>query len=581
MNKINRLLQKLSGSLILALAAVVMFTACSDDDPVSDPPVETDLNIVETAAEAGNFTILLNAATDLGLAELLSTEELTVFAPTDAAFESLPEGVLESLTPQQLETILTFHLVEGTVLSEALGEQQDAETLLGERLLLQKSGTSVTVNGSSQVSAADIVASNGVIHAVDEVLIPSEIRAELGLSNIIDVARDADGFDILLGALEETGLTTTFKYLGPFTVFPPTDEAFENLGLEVVESLTADQLTGILSYHVLSGAVLSTDLGTEQAVESLTGENLFITTDNGSVTINGTANVILANVETANGVIHAVDSVLLPDAFGTVVDNVVKRFDLTTLTELVTDQGLAGTLADAESEFTVFAPTNDAFEAISEVLGGLTDEQVTNTLLYHVLGAAVAAGDLEPTQTVATLNNGEEILIEVANGTVTINDEAVVQIADVSGTNGIIHIIDAVLIPEELGGGAPGNTVSATVTINNAGSSAWIVEKIEGEGASAETGTENTSIILEEGLRYTFVNLGAANHPLQLRDDSGGILIAAQGNGELQDYEPADVVVDQDEGSITFTLTGNLAERVATYNCTPHAAMEGELVVSN
>lgn len=455
MKKISGIFKKLPGSLLLAIIVLVAFTGCSDDDPVSDPPVESDLNIVETAAEAGNFTILLEAATDLGLAEFLSDEELTVFAPTDAAFEALPDGVLESLTPQQLETILTFHLLEGTVLSEAISEQQDAVSFLGERLLLQRSGSAVTVNGSAQVTGADIVASNGVIHAVDEVLIPAEIRAELGLSNIIDVARGADGFDIVLGAIDDTGLTTTLKYLGPFTVFPPNDEAFENLGLDVVESLSAEQLTEILSYHVLAATVLSTDLGSEQAVESLTGEDLFITTDNGSVTINGTANVVLANVEAANGVIHAVDTVLLPDAYGTVVDNAVKRYDLSTLVELVIAQDLAGVLADTDSEFTVFAPTNEAFDAISDIVAGLDDEQVTNTLLYHVLGDAVASGNLQASQNVATLNDGEEILVEVSNGTVTINGEAVVQIADVTGTNGIIHIIDSVLIPEELGGGAP------------------------------------------------------------------------------------------------------------------------------
>ena len=582
MNHLIFSFQRVQKLLILPIALIFAMAACSDSDPVSDTDIpDTELNIVETAQEAGNFTILLEAATSLGLAEFLSEEELTVFAPTDEAFNNLPDGVLESLTNEQLETILTYHLLSGSVQSDAISEQQDAETLLGERLLLRRSGSEVTVNSSTSVIAADISATNGVIHAIDEVLLPSEIRNELGIPNIIDVARAADGFDIVLGAIEETGLTTTLKFLGPFTVLPPNDEAFENLGLDVVASLSAEQLTEILSYHVLAGAVLSTDLGTEQAVESLTGEDLFITADNGSVTVNGTANVILANVEAANGVIHAVDTVLLPDAYGTVVDNAVKRYDLTTLVQLVTEQGLAQTLSDESAEYTVFAPTNDAFEAIADVLAGLNDEQVTNTLLYHVLGAAVASGDLQASQSVATLNDEEEILVEVSNGTVTINGEAVVQVADVAGTNGVIHIIDAVLIPEELGGGAPGEEISATITLNNVGSSAWVVEEIDGDGASANLNTENTTLTLQYGLRYTVVNLGDPNHPFQFRNDDGDILIAAQGNGSLQDYEPANVIVDDNEGTITFTLAGNLAEWVATYNCAPHAAMEGEIIVSN
>ncbi len=583
MNYLTNPIKGLSKVLLLPLALIFALSACSDDDPVSDiDDPATDLNIVETAQEAGDFTILLEAAADLDLAEFLSQEELTVFAPTDEAFNNLPDGVLESLTNAQLETILTYHLLEGSVQSDEISEQQDAETLLGERILLRRQGSEVLVNSSTSVVMADVVASNGVIHAIDEVLLPSEIRNELGMPNIIDVARGAEGFDILLGAVEETGLTTTFKFLGPFTLFPPNDAAFESLGLEVVESLTSEQLSEILAYHVIDGAeILAGELDAEQAVPSLTGENLFITASEGEVTVNGTASVILADVQTANGVMHAVDTVLLPDSFGNIVDNVVKRFDLSTLAGLVVDQNLAGALSDPDQEYTVFAPTNEAFEEISQVLAGLSDEEVTNTLLYHVLDAAVGSGDLQESQTVATLNNGEEILIEVSNGTVLINGVAVVQVADIEGTNGIIHTIDAVLIPEELGGGVPGVQADATITINNVGSSAWVVETIDGEGASADTGVENTAITLQEGLRYTIVNLGANNHPLQLRDASGNVLVAAQGNGELQNYEPANVIVNEDEGSITFTLTGELAERIATYNCTPHAAMEGDIIVSN
>jgi len=573
----NKLYKRLCLLVGLPLMAVLLITACSDDDnPTADNP-DQELNIVETAEEAGNFTTLLSVAGDLGLAETLQNEELTLFAPTDAAFEALPDGLIDSLTDEQLTEIILYHLLAGTVASNQIAAQQDAVTEQGERLLLQSIANGVTVNGSASVVLADVSASNGIIHAVNEVLLPAEFRDP----GIIETAEAAGGFSILLGAIEDAGLTTTLQFLEDFTVFAPTDDAFNDLGIETVESLTAEQLTDVLTYHVLDGEVPSTALQPEQTVTALNGGDLFITLDGEGVTVNGTSSVVTADIDADNGVIHAVDQVLLPDAFGNVVDNAVKRYDLTTLVDLVTQQQLAGTLSDADAEYTVFAPTNDAFAAISSTLETLTDEQVTNTLLYHVLESAVQAGDLNETQNVPTLNSGEEILIEVSEGVITINGSATVQIADVATTNGVIHIIDAVLIPSALGGGVPTDgDVSANITIENVGSSAWNIVGIEGEGASADTGVDNATLTLDEGQRFTFTNLGAAGHPFQLLDASGNVLIAAGGGGSLQDDADANVVVNDSDGTITFTLSGALADQVATYICEFHPGMVGDLVVN-
>ena len=573
----NKLIKRLSLFVFLPLLAALFITACSDDDNPTSDDTDQELNIVETAQEAGNFTTLLTVATDLGLAETLQNEELTVFAPTDAAFEALPDGLIESLTDEQLTEIILYHLLEGTVESNQIEPQQDAETVQGERLLLQSNANGVTVNGSASVVLADVAASNGVIHAVNEVLLPAEFREP----GIIETAEAAGGFSILLGAVEDAGLTTTLQFLGDFTVFAPTDDAFNALGIETVEALTSEQLTDVLTYHVLDGEVPSTALQPEQTVTALNGENVFITLEGDAVTVNGTSSVVLADVDADNGVIHAVNQVLLPDAFGNVVNNAVKRYDLTTLVQLVTDQNLAETLSASDAEYTVFAPTNAAFEAISSTLGTLTDDQVTNTLLYHVLGSAVEAGDLAETQTVMTLNNDEEILIEVSEGVVTINGSATVQIADVVGTNGVIHIIDAVLIPSALGGGVPtSGEVSANITVENVGSSAWNIVEIDGEGASATTGEDNATLTLDEGLRFTVTNLGAAGHPFQLLDSNDNILVAAGGGGTLQDDADANVVVDDEAGTISFTLSGALADQVAAYICEFHPSMVGDIVVN-
>ncbi|MFU8811411.1 MAG: fasciclin domain-containing protein [Balneolaceae bacterium] len=436
--------------LVIFMTAFVM--ACSDDDnPVTDLP-DPELNIVETADEAGNFTILLSVATDLGLAETLANEELTVFAPTDEAFNALPDGVLDQLTDEQLATILTYHILEGQVLANQIQQpQQDAETLQGERLLLQRSGASVTINGSSDVISADITASNGVIHAIDEVLLPSEIRAALGLVNIIDIAENADGFEIVLDAIEQAGLTTTLQFLGPFTVFPPNDEAFQNFGLENVAALTQQQLQDVLTYHVIQGAAIrSTELAPEQAVPSLQGDELFITAENGTVTINNSSTVFLADVEATNGVIHAVDTVLLPDAFGTVAANVQKRFSFSALLDAVVAADLVEPLADPDATLTVFAPDNDAFAGVpEEFLNSLSTEELGEILAYHVFAqAAVFSTDLAAEQAVEALN-GENLYITASAEGVFVNGSVQVTLPDIASSNGVIHTLDGVLLPNQ------------------------------------------------------------------------------------------------------------------------------------
>lgn len=393
---------------------------------------------------------------------------------------------------------------------------------------------------------------------------------------IVDIAADDDNFSILVNALAQANLVGALEGAGPFTVFAPTNDAFEALPDGLLASLTDEQLTEILTYHVLEAEVGSAALQPQQSVATLNGEEIFITAQGMNVDINGNSSVTTADVLASNGVIHVIDQVLIPDAFGTVVNNAQKRYFLSALVDAVVAADLAGALSDPDAEFTVFAPTNDAFAAIQDVVDGLSIEELTEVLLYHVVDARALSGDLQDGQTITTLGGGE-LTVGITEGVVTINGSAVVTSADNDGTNGVIHVIDSVLIP---GGGGEAE-VNGTITINNVGASAWVVESIDGEGISADIGVENATITLQEGLRYEVVNLGAGNHPFQLRDADGDVLVAAAGNGNLQDYEPANVVVNGENGTVTFTLTGNLADWVATYNCAPHASMEGDVVVTS
>ncbi len=301
--------------------------------------------------------------------------------------------------------------------------------------------------------------------------------AEVG--NIVEVAAGAGDFTTLVAAVEAAGLVDTLSGPGPFTVFAPTDEAFaaalDALGLTPEELLAdTDTLTSILTYHVLDSEVdAATAISLDgQTAATVNGAEISINVVDGNVLIND-ATVVIPDIEASNGIIHAIDTVLLPphdgddmsedmseemseesaeDAAGTIVDVAVDAGIFTTLVAAVDAAGLVDTLSSA-GPFTVFAPTDEAFVAALDDLG-LTPEELladtdtlTSILTYHVLDGEVDAATAISLdgQSAETLN-GAEIEISVVDGNVMINDATVVT-PDVMADNGIIHIIDAVLLP--------------------------------------------------------------------------------------------------------------------------------------
>ena len=448
---LNNKFSKLILLLLFPLLSLSMITACSDDNGTStgpDPdPQPSDPNLVELAQSDENFSTLVNLVVDLGLADVLATDELTVFAPTNAAFEAISD-IIPSLSNEDLTEIVTYHLTAGTILSNQLDSSQDVEMVQGENTLVTASAAGVQVNGFANVVEADLRATNGVIHAIDQVLLPTEYRVAVQGPSLVEVAQDAGNFNTLLALTEQVGLTTTLQFLGPFTAFAPTDDAFDTL-FSVVDpsSLTNEQIGFILFYHVLFGEVPSNALDPTQVVSTAAEESIYITANADGVTVNGTAQVIAPDVAASNGIIHVVDNVLLPNVFTPVTSIVQKNFDLSTLLTLVAERpAVLEALADPNGEFTVFAPNDDAFADALAANPGLTEEQVTEILTYHVLVARVLSGDLDEAQAVETLS-GEEIFVTVNNGTVNINNSVNVVEADFIGNNGAVHVIDGVLLP--------------------------------------------------------------------------------------------------------------------------------------
>jgi uncharacterized surface protein with fasciclin (FAS1) repeats len=269
---------------------------------------------------------------------------------------------------------------------------------------------------------------------------------------IVDIAVEDGRFTTLVAALQAAGLAETLAGEGPFTVFAPTDEAFAALPEGTVEALLADipQLTSILLYHVVSGKVMASDVVNLESAETLQGQPVAISTEMDQVMINE-ARVAIPDIEASNGVIHVIDRVLIPGAeeamSQTIVDVAVEDGRFTTLVAALQAAGLAETLA-GEGPFTVFAPTDDAFAALPEgtVEALLADiPQLTDILLYHVVSGNVKAADVVNLESAETLQ-GQSLDITVDGNVVKIGD-AQVLITDIEASNGVIHVIDAVLLP--------------------------------------------------------------------------------------------------------------------------------------
>jgi uncharacterized surface protein with fasciclin (FAS1) repeats len=287
-----------------------------------------------------------------------------------------------------------------------------------------------------------------------------EAPAELG--TIVDIAVGAGDFNTLVAAVTAAGLAETLQGEGPFTVFAPTDAAFAALPEGTVEALLEDPagaLTDILLYHVVAGKVMSGDLSDGMTAETVQGAPITVGIADGVVTINE-ATVVVADIEASNGVIHVIDAVILPPAeeeaaaeeapaeLGTIVDIAVGAGDFNTLVAAVTAAGLVETL-QGEGPFTVFAPTDAAFAALPEgTVEALLEDPagaLTDILLYHVVAGKVMSGDLSDGMTAETVQ-GAPITVGIVDGVVTIN-EATVVAADIEASNGVIHVIDAVILP--------------------------------------------------------------------------------------------------------------------------------------
>ena len=332
-------LSPLSAMLPLLIMALGLFS-CEEPAPQE--------NLVEVASGKNDVSTLVKALQAADLQSALEGEgPFTVFAPTDDAFANLPEGVLDALlqaeNKEALSNILRYHVVSGQMSASDIssaakqnGGTYELETLSGGKLMVKMDDEGANIlledaqGNTVSVQKDEVKASNGILHPVNGVLLPAGVdpTALVAGPDIVAVASGNEDFSTLVAAVKAAGLVETLQGEGPFTVFAPTDAAFEALPEGTLEMLlkpeSKDQLTGILTYHVVAGAVDAATL-TEAIQSSDNGEYTISTVNGGELTASikdgnviltdaqgRTAQVVATDVDASNGLIHVIDTVVMP-----------------------------------------------------------------------------------------------------------------------------------------------------------------------------------------------------------------------------------------------------------------------------
>ena len=407
-------------------------------------------SVVDIIVNSEDHNTLETAVIQANLAATLSGDgPFTVFAPTDAAFDALPDGVLDDVLADNdvLTAILLHHVHSGNALSTDLSDGMEVPTLNDDILTVSIDGEVVMIDMAT-VTIADILASNGVVHVIDMVLLPATDD-----QTVMSIIANSPVHTNLEEAILAAELDVTLSGEGPFTVFAPSDDAFDGLTPGALDLILAntEQLTDLLYNHVHSGNVLSTDLSDGMMVPTLNETELTVSIDGMTVMID-LATVTQVDLTASNGVVHVIDKVLLPD-FGqvdTTVYSIIKASPIHTTLEAAIDAAELDVTLSGDGPFTVFAPTDDAFGALP---AGAIDELLadipllTEVLLHHVHSGNVLSTDLSDGMEVPTLND-DVLVVSIDAGSVMIDMSTVIQ-ADIVADNGVVHVINAVLVAED------------------------------------------------------------------------------------------------------------------------------------
>lgn len=409
--------------------------------------------VFDIIANSPNHTTLEAAIKAAGLeATLKGSGTFTVFAPTDAAFEKLPTGTVPTLlqTPQgALKDILLYHVLNIKEVSDSITNGELLKPLNTSNSIKATKTSTVPASyylNQAKVSTPNIPASNGVVHSIDGVLLPYQ--------TVVDVALASPDHTTLVTAVIAAELLPDLTNpLSKYTVFAPTNAAFSLLPAATLNSLLATPtgtLKNILLYHVLGAEVKSNTLTNGQIARPLNPDNSIKVTKTsvGAYSVNQASITITRDLPSENGTVHVIDKVLLPGK--TVADVIIESADHSTLETAIIAAELLPALTDPSGTYTVFAPTDAAFNALPAgtvpTLLQTPTGNLKNILLYHVLGAKVLSTQLSNNQVANTLFTGNSIKVTLNNG-VFINGTSQVTTPDLNSDNGVVHVVNQVLLP--------------------------------------------------------------------------------------------------------------------------------------
>jgi uncharacterized surface protein with fasciclin (FAS1) repeats len=496
---LNRTLKYLLGALSLSLLA-----ACGSDDhePAPPPPAQpkTVLTTAQGVADLSSLVAAVQFASENNdLVNLLNSPgTLTVFAPSNAAFDKLAVAltgnanakaadILVAANKPLVRTVLQYHVLTSKVNAAQIPFGKAITPAAGGIFKIDLVNAKPVItdgrNNKVNITATDIDTTNGVVHLVDAVLLPADKTI------VATASASAPQFTSLVAALgfasNNNDLVTLLSGTGPFTVFAPTNAAFDALAKELTGNANAvatdifvpanrDLVRAVLQYHVVTSRVLASDIPLGKPITPAAGGIFKIDVVNGAPVItdgrNRKSNIVSTDVFNTNGVIHVIDKVILP-ADKTIVQTAIAAApeftSLVAALQFASNNNDLVTTLSGTGPFTVFAPTNAAFDALAkeltptnpnataaDILVPANKDLVRNILLYHVLSTRVLAAEV-PTAatTIQPLLAGKTFSIIAGSSGVTITDgrnrAAKVIAADVLTSNGVIHAIDKVILPAQ------------------------------------------------------------------------------------------------------------------------------------
>ena len=513
--------------LLGAVAAGFALTACNDSDGTFT------ITSIGSSLNGLGLTTLSTAVAAAGLGDELDADgPLTVFAPSNAAFGALTDpdiaSLLNPLNEDLLIDILERHVVSGTAIdAAAAGLLSSTPTLGGASVLIDTVGGELYVN-DALVTEADITADNGVIHRIDTVLTaPEDIYTTL----------TTRGLTTLVTAIDAAELDDDLQAAGDFTLLAPTNSAFSLLPAGELTDLLADQpaLISRLNYHLVTGTVARASEALEaELIATTQGSNVIFSEDDGVVLVNG-VEVRTFNIQATNGIIHVINAVLIEP---TDIPTTATDLGLTTFAGLLEDASLTATLSDPGAPFTVFAPIEAAFSALDpDDLAYLTDvanvADLTAVLEYHAVMGTLSAADVLDETELTTLE-GTTFAVDGLVDPATVGGIPLESL-NIPASNGIVHTIGGVLIPDSVVPNLPSSATFLGATGPDAGAEplvgaqepAGFADLMQDGGAAALPAWAGTSAALVGGWDRFEGAGGAGLAPDAAGSSEAGVLLVA------------------------------------------------------